>query len=119
MPAWLVEDAGIAVIDLSHGCRVTAVRHLPHGVVLASALVPGGVLFAFADGSLVTIDRAGNVVARMRLSAQVDRLVPGDNGPTHAVGKGHLGMLDSPTTATPRFSSEYPPMPPPCVLTAS
>ncbi|MEU8265182.1 PQQ-binding-like beta-propeller repeat protein [Micromonospora sp. NPDC048999] len=96
---WLVEDAGITVIDVSHGA-VTAVRHLPHGVVLASALVSGGVLFAFADGSLVTIDRAGNVVARIRLSARVDRLVPGNNGLTHAIGKGHLVTLEGPTTAT-------------------
>ncbi|PZG20469.1 hypothetical protein C1I95_09475 [Micromonospora craterilacus] len=96
---WLVEDAGIAVIDLSHGA-VTTVRHLPHGIALASALVSSGVLFAFADGSLATIDRAGDVVARIRLSARIDRLVPGDNGLTHAIGKGHLVTLDRPTTAT-------------------
>ncbi|MEU3454952.1 hypothetical protein ABZ671_15330 [Micromonospora sp. NPDC006766] len=96
---WLVEDAGIAIIDLWRGA-VTDVRHLPHGVVLASALVSGGVLFAFADGSLATIDRAGSVVARIRLSARVAGLVPGNNGLTHAIGGGHLVTLDSPTTAT-------------------
>ncbi|MEU4569912.1 PQQ-binding-like beta-propeller repeat protein [Micromonospora sp. NPDC023956] len=90
---WLVDDAGIAVVDLVHGA-VTDVRHLPQGVVRASAPVSGGVLFAFADGSLVTIDRAGNVVARTRLSARVGRLVPGVNGLTHAIGEGHLVTLD-------------------------
>jgi hypothetical protein len=94
---WLVEDAGVAVIDLSQGV-VTEVRPLPHGAVCAAALVSGGVLFAFTDGSLVTIDRAGNVGARMRLSA--GRLGPGDNGLTHAIGEGQLVTLDIPTTAT-------------------
>ncbi|MEU6072564.1 hypothetical protein [Micromonospora sp. NPDC047074] len=56
--------------------------------------MPGGALFAFADGSLLTIDRAGNVVARTRLSTRVDRLVPADNGRIHAIGKGHLVTLD-------------------------
>ncbi|MER7333631.1 MULTISPECIES: hypothetical protein [unclassified Micromonospora] len=96
---WLVEDAGVAVIDLIHNA-VIDVRHLPHGVVRASALVPGGALFAFTDGSLATIDRVGNAVARERLLARVDRLVPADNGPVHAIGEGHLVTLDVPTTAT-------------------
>ncbi|MFE9204594.1 PQQ-binding-like beta-propeller repeat protein [Micromonospora sp. NPDC007230] len=92
---WLVEDAGIAVIDLSQGV-VTAIRPLPHGAVRAAALVSGGVLFAFADGSLVTIDRAGNVGAHLRLSARIDRLVPGANNLMHAIGEGHLVTLDIP-----------------------
>ncbi len=89
---WLVEDDGISVVDLNHGA-VTDVRHLPHGAVCAAALVSGGVLFAFADGSLVTIDRAGNVAARLRLSTRIGRLVPGDSGLTHAIGKGHIITL--------------------------
>ncbi|MER6754952.1 PQQ-binding-like beta-propeller repeat protein [Micromonospora echinofusca] len=96
---WLVEDAGIAVIDLSHGV-VTEVRPLPYGAVCAAALVSGGVLFAFTDGSLVTIDRAGNVGARMRLPARIARLVPGGNGLVHAIGEGHLVTLEIPATAT-------------------
>ncbi|MFE9654441.1 hypothetical protein [Micromonospora sp. NPDC006431] len=92
---WLVEDAGIAVIDLSQGV-VTAIRPLPHGAVRAAALVSGGVLFAFADGSLVTIDRAGNAGAHLRLAARIDRLVPGANNLTHAIGEGHLVTLDTP-----------------------
>ncbi|MFJ8582999.1 hypothetical protein [Micromonospora sp. NPDC093277] len=96
---WLIDDAGIAVIDLSHGA-VSDVRHLPHGAVRAAAPVPGGALFAFADGSLVAIDPAANVVARIRLSARVDRLVPGNDGLTHAIGEGHLVTLDVPATAT-------------------
>ncbi|MET7970866.1 PQQ-binding-like beta-propeller repeat protein [Micromonospora sp. NPDC005305] len=95
---WLVEDAGITVIDLSQGV-VTEVRP-SHGAVCAAALVSGGVLFAFADGSLVTIDRAGNAGARIRLSARIDRLVPADNGLMHAIGEGHLVTLDIPATAT-------------------
>lgn len=96
---WLVEDAGITVIDLSQGV-VTEVRPLPHGAVCAAALVSGGVLFAFTDGSLVTIDRAGNARARIWLSARIDRLVPADNGLMHAIGEGHLVTLDIPATAT-------------------
>ncbi|GLY24186.1 PQQ-binding-like beta-propeller repeat protein [Micromonospora sp. NBRC 101691] len=96
---WLVDEVGVAVIDLVHGA-VTAVRRLPYGGVRAAAPVPGGVLFAFADGSLATIDRAGHVLGQIRLSARVDRLVPGDNGLTHAIGEGHLATLDTPATAT-------------------
>ncbi|SCL44702.1 PQQ-like domain-containing protein [Micromonospora citrea] len=96
---WLVDGAGIAVIDLRYGA-VTDVRHLRHGGVCASALVSGVVLFAFTDGSLVTIDRVGSVVARTRLPARVDRLVPAEDGLTHAIGEGHLVTLDAPTAAT-------------------
>lgn len=87
-----------ARIDLSHGA-VTDVRHPPQGTVRAAAPVSRGVLFAFTDGSLVNIDRAGDVAARIRLPARVDRLVPGDNDLTHAIGEGHLVTLDIPTTA--------------------
>ncbi|WP_130333703.1 hypothetical protein [Micromonospora kangleipakensis] len=96
---WLVEDAGVAVIDLSQGV-VTEVRPLLHGAVCAAAPVSDGVLFAFTDGSLVTIDGAGDVGARIRLSARIGRLVPGDNGLMHAIGEGQLVTLNIPTTAT-------------------
>jgi hypothetical protein len=86
---WLVDDAGIAVIDVAGGA-VRDVGHRQHGNVCAAALVSGHGLFAFADGSLITLDRDGNVVASTRVTGRIDRLVPGDLGLVHAAGKGRL-----------------------------
>ncbi len=85
---WLVDDAGIAVIDLDRGVA-GKVEHRKHGHVCAAASVSGLAIFAFADGSLVTVDRAGNSSPLTRVSGRIHRLFHGD-GLVHALGKGHL-----------------------------
>jgi hypothetical protein len=46
---WVIDDAGIAVIDLDRGV-VGEFDHRKHGQVCAAALVSGNGLFAFTDG---------------------------------------------------------------------
>lgn len=87
---WLVDDSGIAVIALDTGVVGTVDHRKKHGYVCAGTLVSGNALFAFADGSLVRLDRAGNGGALMRVSGRIDRLSTGEDGLVHALGKGHL-----------------------------
>lgn len=63
---------------------------------------PEGALFAFSGNQLVAVDRAGAVVARLRLSARIDRLLPDGRSRVYAIGKGHLTAIDvgkSPSSA--------------------
>ncbi|MFI6263376.1 PQQ-binding-like beta-propeller repeat protein [Micromonospora sp. NPDC051006] len=90
---WLVEDTGITFVDLDRGA-VTEVAHLPRGAVSAAAPISGGALFAYPDGSLVSVDRVGHVNASLRIPARIDRLLPGGSDLVHAIGTGHLVTLN-------------------------
>jgi hypothetical protein len=93
---WLADDAAIAVVDLARGV-VGTVDHRKHGPVSTAALVSGNALFAFADGSLVTVDQAGNSGTLMRVPGRIDRLFSQGDGLVHALGKGHLVTFRSGT----------------------
>jgi outer membrane protein assembly factor BamB len=84
---WLVDESGIAVVDLESGA-VIEVGHRAHGYVSAAVLADGEALFAFKDGTLATLDRAGGFAVWLRLPARIDRLTPGGDGLVHAIGKG-------------------------------
>lgn len=86
---WLVDDAGIAVVDLDRGL-VAELRTRPRGAVMAATLAVGRAWFAFTDGSLLAVDRSGDHHTAPRLLPQVDRLFAGEDGLIHAIGQGHL-----------------------------
>ncbi|WP_433132719.1 PQQ-binding-like beta-propeller repeat protein [Micromonospora sp. CA-240977] len=94
---WLTEDTGVTIIDLDHGAR-TEVMDLPYGATCGVVPVPGGALLARAGNHLVVVNRAGEIAARVRLSARIDRLLPDGRSLVHAMGKGHLTTLDISTS---------------------
>jgi hypothetical protein len=89
---WLIDDAGIKVIDVGREV-VTEVKTEPHGAVVDATLTAGRAWFAFTDGSLVAVDRSGNHRSAPRVLPRVDRLFAGQDGLIHVVGKGQIATL--------------------------
>lgn len=85
---WLVDDAGLAVVDVARG-TVAQIDHRGHGNVSAAALALKTALFAFADGSLIAVDRSGAATTLTRVHGRIHRLVVRD-GLVHTLAKGHL-----------------------------
>ncbi|MFG1651492.1 PQQ-binding-like beta-propeller repeat protein [Micromonospora sp. NPDC049275] len=96
---WLTEDTGVTTIDLDRSSR-TAVMHLPPGATGEGVPVSGDALFARAGNQLIAVNRAGEIAARVRLPARIDRLLPDGRSLVHAIGKGHLTTIDISTTPT-------------------
>ncbi|MCW2140074.1 Outer membrane protein assembly factor BamB, contains PQQ-like beta-propeller repeat [Actinoplanes cyaneus] len=86
---WLVDDAGIAVVDTVRGA-VTTIDHRRNGPVCAATRTSGTALFGFADGSVIAVDRAGETRPLIRMRAMIDRLLPGAHGLVHVSAKGRL-----------------------------
>ncbi|MGW0434509.1 outer membrane protein assembly factor BamB family protein [Micromonospora sp. NPDC003197] len=96
---WLAEETGVTIIDLDRGAR-TEVIHLPPGATSEGVPVCGGALFARAGNQLIMVNRAGEIAARVRLPARIDRLLPDGRSLVHAIGKGHLTTIGISTTPT-------------------
>ncbi|MEU8424763.1 PQQ-binding-like beta-propeller repeat protein [Micromonospora sp. NPDC048835] len=90
---WLADDSGVTIIDLDRGAR-TEVMDLPYSATCGGVPVPGGVLFARSGNQLVAVNRIGEIAARVRLPARIDRLLPDSRSLVHAMGKGHLTTVD-------------------------
>ncbi|WP_285621558.1 PQQ-binding-like beta-propeller repeat protein [Kineosporia sp. NBRC 101677] len=86
---WLFDSAGIAVVDLDRGL-VAAVRTHSYGALTAATRAGGRAWFAFADGSLMVVDRSGSHTMVPRLLPRIDRMAAGEGGLIHAIAKGHL-----------------------------
>jgi outer membrane protein assembly factor BamB len=96
---WLAEDTGVTIIDLNRSAR-TEVMHLPPGATSEGVPFSGGALFARAGNQLIAVNWAGDIAARVRLPARIDRLLPDGRSLVHAIGKGHLTTIDISTTPT-------------------
>ncbi|MFC4070444.1 outer membrane protein assembly factor BamB family protein [Actinoplanes subglobosus] len=85
---WLVDDQGIAVVDLAGGTVTGVARSRAR----AAALIGGAPVFGFADGSLAGAD--GPAARRL---PRVERLLSGERGLIHAIGKGHVVTVVNPS----------------------
>ncbi|WP_326549617.1 outer membrane protein assembly factor BamB family protein [Micromonospora sp. NBC_01813] len=98
---WLAETDCVTIVDLHTGVS-TEVKGLRLTAACGTVPMPEGALFACSGNQLVAVDRAGTVVARVRLSARIDRLLSDGRTRVYAIGKGHLTAIDvgmSPSSA--------------------
>ncbi|MER5457516.1 PQQ-binding-like beta-propeller repeat protein [Micromonospora sp. NPDC002389] len=89
---WLAEETGVTLIDLDRSA-CTRVPPLPPGAASEGVPVSGGALFARAGHHIIMVNPAGEISARVRLPARIDRLLNDGGSLAHAIGKGHLTTI--------------------------